>query len=67
MKRTLHILKENTAQESVKKKAVEDKNKPILQLHFLQLTKEIKGHTHNFVKIELNYSCSLVKNDYIVF
>lgn len=45
-----------------KKKAVEDKNKSILQLHLLgalQLTKEIKGHTHNFVKMELNYSCSL--------
>lgn len=47
-----------------KKKAVEDKNKPILQLHLLQLTKEIKGHTHNFVKIELNYSCSLSKMIY---
>lgn len=47
-----------------KKKAVEDKNKSLLQLHLLgalQLTKDKKGHTHNFVKMELNYSCSLSK------
>lgn len=53
-KNTAYLKGEYSTRECEKKKAVEDKNKPILQLHFLQLTKRDKG-THTQFLLKLNW------------